>query len=496
MRKLIFAFSAILFFNSCETDQTSYNQKSNELDSLFDVKSNSKKELAKAFAILLNENESFRNLIRLKALEQFDNDTEILLLQILDLPLDNGLTVEENLQSIVSNDEVVSEIKNSFPDLTILVPTLPNNSFSASKWDVTNQVPKVAVRLSNTNNVPVFGVDEQFVLESKYVPDFPVIVLKGNERVVFIKNFSKYKSLKTREVKVSSGVSFKFLDDCFDRKKNIVARTVNGQFLDSKLKSAYTIYNNIDGWQRDYIYYDITPSSPNGNFKYDFQESIKSFTLYGPTVPMYNKIADQTGDPRYVESYFISSSHWSGGNFEFKIRTIVNAKNGVGLEIIKFMNVMPNDIFDLKYSSVYLFGKPTKYFKLESVGFKTLDVNIPIFNWELDEYATSIKIQVEEVDLTETTVITDSRNVKFATNFNIDVALGQKVKTGLKFGASLEESILHSTQITKTEGNDILGDVIVNFADKVITGQNGNDYITRDYNSGNYVITIEPTRVQ
>ncbi len=143
------------------------------------------------------------------------------------------------------------------------------------------------------------------------------------------------------------------------------------------------------------------------------------------------------------------------------------------------------------------------YYKLKNIYNKTIIVDLPIINWDLDQYASSIKIEIEEVDLSETTVITDSRTVKFATNFDISSTLGEKVKLGLKFGASLETNETHTVQRTFTQGNDFLGEVIVNFADKVVLRKingwiMGSRWITRDYTTGlGYCkFSVEPKRVQ
>ena len=218
----------------------------------------------------------------------------------------------------------------------------------------------------------------------------------------------------------------------------------------------------------------------------------------------YNKISDQTGDPYLRDDHRINVSHWTSGFYEFKVRTIINAKNGVGNELINGFTVSPDQLFLLEYeeySTGTLFWEK-RYYRLTNISNRTVLVDIPLMNWDLDEYASSIKIEIEEVDLTTTTVITDTRTVKFATNFSIDATLGTKVKTGLKFGASLETTQTHTVQKTFTQGNDFLGEAIVNFADKVITGRHRtfgmNRWKTRDYitGSGYCQFSVEPKRVQ
>jgi hypothetical protein len=98
--------------------------------------------------------------------------------------------------------------------------------------------------------------------------------------------------------------------------------------------------------------------------------------------------------------------------------------------------------------------------------------------------------------LVETTTSTKD-NVKYATNFSFDPPFGTTVKFGLKFGASLEESRSISNTLRYAEGNDELGSVIINFADKAIIGRNANGtYNTREYENTVFAISLESKRVQ
>lgn len=496
LKMFMVIFVCLFFFTSCENqiekNTISSSTENNKLavDELYDSNSNLKREFGKALMVSLNESKSLRDLIKNKSLEMFDNDYEVLYEMIKNEKLENGLTLRESLLKNIGSENKLLQIEINNPALTILVPELPENSFSAKLWNTDKEIPKVAIVLNTSNDVPIINQDgTEEIIEAKYTPGFPIIVIKDNERVIVAKS-KEFGKLKTRSLKNGNSIEFKFLDNCFDKTKNSkkgMMRTVASNILDPKIITAYNTYAgaNVDGWDRDYIYYGITPTTPKGPFKYDFQESIKSFSLQGNPTAAYNKIADQTNDPKLL---ILGSSAWTGGNFEFKVRIIVNAKNGVGSEIIKYFNATPNDLFVVQSTKVL--GNLYAY-SIKSL--KQMPLNIPIFNWDLDQYASTIKIEIEEVDLTETTVLTDTRTVKFATNFNIE---GTLLKVGLKFGASLEQTTTHTVQKTFTQGNDQLGDVIVNFADKIIIGQMGSDYTTREYNSGLYSISVEPMRVQ
>lgn len=512
----LFSFFYLLAFSSCDNqnenvDPTTKEKNELTVEKLYDADSNLKREFGKALVKSLNESKALRDLIKNESLKMFDNDYDVLYQMIKDEKLENNLTFRQILIKNLGSEALLNQIEISNPTLTIFVPELPENSFSAEIWDTQTQIPAVAIRLTTSNDVPVINQDgSEEIIEAKYTPAFPVIVLKNNERIVS-NNISNNKNIKTSLVSRVNGVEYKFLDDCFDKSKNSkngFLRTVSSAVLDPKVITAYNTYtgSNVDGWQRDYIYYNITPGTPKGPFKYDFQETITSFSLQGNPTAAYNTIADQTGDPTLGEKALgnstgniLSGGSWTGGNFEFKIRTIVNGKNGIGSEIIKYFTATGNDLFDCTFIRGERTGFGHYFYYRQINSLKNVNLNIPIFNWDLDQYASTIKIDIEEVDLTETTILTESRSVEFASNFSVEVSASlfkELVKVGLKYGTSQKITATSTVQRTFTQGNDLLGDVIVNFADNVIIGTTGSTYTTREYNSGLYSITVEPTRVQ
>ncbi|MEZ0007363.1 hypothetical protein ABH942_002744 [Flavobacterium sp. 28YEA47A] len=511
-KKLAFVFS-ILALSSCSTEEDfTENKTVQELNKISkkDEKSILKEEFALSLMKSIKESPALRSLIKNEALKMFNKDYEVLVYTIKDYTLENGMTLEETINQNADSNFQLSNLLRVEPTLTLLVPELPLESFSAKKWNTLSEIPAVAIRTNYTNEVPLITPDLDLeMIPSDVIPGFPVIVVKNNERVVSNLENPNIRDLKTKTVFEKDGIIIKFWANSFDNedKRNVSARLVKN--LNPSLVSAYTIYDqqnpNLNGWQRDFIYYKIQPSSPNGPFIYDFKEHLRSFSMTGDPINAYNKISDQTGDPTYRNNHRINSSHWTGGFYEFKVRTIINAKNGVGNELINGFTVSPDQLFFLEYDTYTrgtLFWEKT-YYRLKNISNQTILADIPLINWDLDEYASSIKIEIEEVDLTTTSVITDTRTVKFATNFGIDAAFGVKTKIGLKFGMSLETTQTHTVQKTFTQGNDFLGEAIVNFADKIIIGQAnlplmGNIWLTRDYTTGlGYCkFSIEPKKVQ
>lgn len=86
----------------------------------------------------------------------------------------------------------------------------------------------------------------------------------------------------------------------------------------------------------------------------------------------------------------------------------------------------------------------------------------------LEDYSSTIKISIEEVDANEVIKNTISSTNDFATNFSFDKTLGKTLKLGAQFGASTKNSKTVSFEKTTTLGNDELGEIVVNFGDIVL----------------------------
>ncbi|MCT3758586.1 hypothetical protein HZQ19_08280 [Elizabethkingia anophelis] len=530
MKKIL--LSAILLSSIIACREESLSNRDAQLQAqqnLLDVKSVYKQEFSIALAKALASNADLRDFIKKEALKKFDNDYDVLYQMIKDQMI-GGKAFKDIIAEQYDKKENLEALERLYPTLTIFVPELPMDSFSAEKWNSRTEIPQVAYTLDTTNDIPVVNEKgEEYFLEAKYAPSFPVVVVKENERVKISTN-SSVRNNTIASVSVNApaviqdnvlkgnSYNFEFLDDAFNGNKSnkilksasvkAMSTIANTSLVDSKLQQAYEIYKNTDGWQRDYIYYDITPGQQRGQFKYDFQEHLTSFKMNDANGLAI--ISDQTGDPKNNSRYQsepgsflgwsnLPRSSWTGGAFEFKVHVLINATNGIGSSIDKYFSVSPNDLYmaeyvpDSKLKSSKISGK---FWELKSIIPKEVPLSLQLFNWDLNQYASSIKISIEEVDLTEEETRTDTRSVKFATNFSIDPTDGFLKKMGLKFGSSLERNESSTVTYKVTKSSDQLGDVIVNFADNAITSFNGSIFTKREYNSGLYTITVEPRRVQ
>lgn len=253
-----------------------------------------------------------------------------------------------------------------------------------------------------------------------------------------------------------------------------------------KLKKIYEAKDYADKngiWQRDYIYYNISKKDGSGIFQKNISECIYSFELSGDPNNMYRLIADQGDDPHYSE-YEVkvpkdprdsgrrdyALSFWFEGNFEFIVKIYVSNTQLISNEIIKAISISPNDLFELNIENI---NTGRHQIKKRAIGIKNLKKYylpnpLPLFDWNIEHYSSSIKISIEEKDneVTEQKLIETTSN--FASNFEFNIGLGETIKKGAKFGASASTTQKVSTTITTHLDSEQLGDVIINFGDDIV----------------------------
>ena len=472
------------------------------------------KNFSEALVKSMAESMELRSLIKSEALKKFNNDTEVLISQLAELELREG-TVASKLNQHLQGTRI-EEILNIIPTLTVLVPELPKESFSAERWDTNNELPMVAIRTTLSNDNPVVnwaeGKLETGVIPSNIIPAYPILVAKINERV--ISNFeSDFSKSETREFHTSkfTGISYRFADVAYDGKLFPVKIRPIPSNVDSTIAEAYNLTNNSDAWQRDHIYYNINTSTPNGPFNYKFKEylgfvSPKEYN--GSAQGAYDAFADQT-DPRYNGVKRDGNwNDWTDGSYELVFHFLLNDANGNGgNEIKKNISVKPSDLFQLEYDhrveTHNVFWK-RNIFTLRSIKAKKYWADLEAFSWNLENFAAKVRVKVFEKDPDQEQTITINSSSKAATNFGIDIGadLFKIVKLGIKFGTSNERNTSHNYQIKTTFASDDLGMSDIDFGEPVVTGKYTfgrffiDIYTLNSYSTGTIDFSLTPKRVQ
>ena len=494
MKNFVLVFLVYLSVASCNESLNDIDK--NVVSATFLEQSESnlilKQKFSSALVKVLGQNEEVRSLIKEEALKQIDFDYDVLYCLIKDKQLKNGVTLEEYLEKYLTSDELKC-IHKQLPTLTLFVPTLPENSFSVHSWNTIDELPAVAVKVSDNNDVKIYyGNGETEVFPADIIPGFPVVVVKENERIV--RNGEILSKTVSENIEETNLI---FVDEIFNNLhgKDLVNTKTRANrpdrpvplpkvdnpedYLPANMKKtyeAYKIYKNTTGWQRDYIYYGITPTTDKGPFDYNMKEFLVGFELMGDALGFYRKIADQDGDPKSsipIGGVLPANSSiitWTEGEYEFKVTTYVGSKSTIGTEYKSFFRLKPDQLFRAEVERVISRPGMPGYtvYKLVGLKSKRVDLDLPLFEWDLENYGATMKIAIEEGDGEETEVNSISSSIEFATNFGFDASFGEKVKFGVKFGSTIKEVLNVSNTITKTLGGDELGEVIINFADPVV----------------------------
>lgn len=353
-------------------------------------------------------------------------------------------------------------------------------------WDIDNEIPLVAY---NRYDKIVFVNSEgnETVTEPNKIPGFAVIGIKINERIVANKTSSPF-------TKTLSGISLTFIDSAFDNtsaysplsKSNsntddiqstddntLVAAIPPATIPDNltKVYEAFNIYGTSNiGWQRDYVYYNITPEHTRGNIHPNFKECIVSFQMIEkPTAQgAFEKISNQDKDPEPDYDWTWSprslphaNRGWLEGEFEFQIKILSGQQ--VGSQTSVYFRATGDDLFNINYKSI-----GGGWYGYNSLSIRKMNVNIPLFAWDLEQHSPAMQLSIEEIDSDQVKEQSINTSVEYAANFEFNPTLGIFEKLGMKFGSSVKYKKDIGFKITTTEGSDILGDVYIQFGDPII----------------------------
>jgi hypothetical protein len=328
----IVTVSLLLSCQDSHTIESEVNQTTLSETHLGDV-SHLKKEFAVALSKVLSESKEVRTLIKNEALKKIDYDNDVLYLMIKDRILSDGYTIRDALLRYISED-IITQIEEEIPTLTIFVPTLPNDIFSATLWDIDEDIPCVAVRTSADESTPIYNyLGEETLCSAIEIPAYPVVVVKTNERIIVNESSTRNGVLNGTNLRFSDEI-FNNLSPAHDSNTGHINDDTTPLTRGSSLRNqddplpkvpqkvldAYNIYSNNKGWQRDYIYYGLTPTNTAGPLDNNYKEYLVGFEMIGNADVNLNKISDQSSDPKRTKdmSYTRASKYWTDGEFEFR----------------------------------------------------------------------------------------------------------------------------------------------------------------------------------
>jgi hypothetical protein len=560
----LFALTTLLLA-SCNEDYLERDnistEKSRKIEELnFSHKEKLRLEFGRAFALAIKENPELRAFIKEEALKMFNKDYDVMYQLVKNKPLSGVYyrtssnvttsysTMRELLLNYFESENVLIEIESQLPLLTIFVPELPEDTFSAHTWDANNpdQIPVIAIRMDSTNEIPMIDVvnNHEYVLEIDLIPGYPVVVIKDNERLQLktsnIDNLTK----STATISNGEGLEYKFLSDAFNPEFNpsempTTAFTPisnswwpnsgcnwDALFVPGRqntvtpfLQNAYNVFDGqiTDFWMRDNIYYQQTPSNVTGAFTGGrYRETITWFKLKGSPQLVWNMLADQSNttgdsDPMITNQNWSRDrlSAWTDGQFEISVSCTDNSKTRSVINTYLTLPFSPNQLFTFTHDVItrhrWAGLSPRRYWRPRINGFVAVDMlqassisaRFMFNNWSLFQYSNTWSYEWKEVDNTVAQSNDSFAERKYNTNIEGSVSGGNETKFGLKWGASLQQTASTTRTNRWTVGSDIFSNHDVNFYDKILNKNPCNNFLyPRIYDAGSVQFEIRPIQVE
>lgn len=470
-------------------------------------------EFAKVLSKAVHERKDVREFLKNEALKQFDCNYNVLYYLVSD-----ELIGDESFRDILisySSEEVIDQVERNVPLLNILIPELHFFDVFPEELDVDDDEIPVAVPIE-TKTILYFNGEEELSLDNREIPGFHVFVVNENRQVIIPQNNLKSGAAKTIEFKSPNFDGSKVISN----NSILKSTTASEEVLGSKAIKSWQYFYANDGsvnqkaFQRDYIYYGITPNQRSGSFNHSIDEYI-SYIEVDPV--LYYEIADDKrgndGDP-YVENPTVSQEKnpmtadeiykkmWTQGAFNFRFEII---KSNSSTPIRKHVTIKPKDLwdFDITYTrrhstwfrrSKHTYTIDLSKMKPTKVFLRNLEnpQEVAMGKWNIQEESLKRHIMVYEEDLTAETKLTKEiesihvHKANFKGNVKVNIGIAE---TGWEAGYNYENTTREkqTVEVKYQTGDDHLGDFELYFYDPVITDRiASNLYEIKTYSSGGF----------
>lgn len=503
-------FLGCWFVTSCSKDVIVSTDVEQSRSDFFKLDSAQRGDLVK-FARILSKSvynsEPLRLFLKKEALQMFDRNYDILYYPNRNKKISGNLSFRDILVSNSSEKEIL-DIEKNFPLLNILVPRISFLDVFPEKLDVKDTEIPVAIENAE-NGIDLFLNGKKVdTFDSNEFPGFNVFVVNQNNRVV------ASRMGHTRSAQDSMW-SYDFKSENYNGL--IQTRVGNGNFnhnsrpsyLYKKAEAAFEAGFNKDdntknqiAFQRDYIYYGMTPNDSLGELNRSVTEYL-SYMIVDPK--KYFSISDE--QTNYIEEdphlrtkeienktdplsrEEVLKKMWTEGAYNF-IFEISSSKSKESSKMP--VPVFPDEIWDFKikksfkkggwfHRDKYRYTIDPKEFTSKVYYFDPATVTFGKWNITEESIIRYISIYEEDsgADVTETS--TESFSHVKSSNFKGDVKLGLglgkiggKISTAdLGFSSEVNSSNTVTTTNTITikrhQGDDLLGYKIpIYFYDPII----------------------------
>ncbi|RXQ91524.1 hypothetical protein EO244_12300 [Ancylomarina salipaludis] len=505
MKKLVLIFGMVgILLSSCSNDDyfdenVNVLKKSNTPKNVLSAKD--KEENLVTFAKILSkatyERKDVREFLKTESLKQFDKNYDVLYFLIKD-EIINGRSFKDILISY-SSEEIMEEIETNIPLLNILIPEIM--FFNINSENLNTEDKEIPVVVSQESETTLFlNGKKELSLQKGDVPDFHVFVVNENSRVVA-------PVAETGNVKSGANKSITFKSPNFDgslqNQSRIKSVDSHITIVGGKALEAYNYFNKDDGsiyqkaFQRDYVYYGITPLNQTGSLNRSVSEYL-SFIEINPKT--YFRVANQTStgtnsDDPVIKDYTTSQEKrtlsseelldrmWTKGAYEFRFEVITSKNQHPQIIYVPFK---PNEIWNFNITHTYehstFFRHSKNTYKIDPNNFTSKPVylgadEISLGSWHLSEESLYRYINIveedESVNITSTKTYEFSHvlTCKFNGDYKLEVGVG---KAKVSEGISAEVTSTNTTKESKTvvtvrkEGSDALGSIKIYYYNPIV----------------------------
>jgi hypothetical protein len=278
-------------------------------------------KFAKLLSKVTYKNKEVRQFLKKEALTEFDRNNDILWIKVCDENI-GGKTLKQIFEE-ESSPEFISELEEQLPLLNILFPELITEGISAETYNPDEEDLPVVLLGKDKNYLFYNGECTEF-LEENEVPGLNILIINENKRVRV--------NSTTRS---NSSERYTFINPYFDNSHSTKYAEVELDKIGDRAIKAFQYFYSKDGgpnsnaYQRDFIYYGVTPDG-------DINKRISNITEYICYIEVdpriYGLIADQDGDAKLHDTYQenerkisaltdkeVIDNFWTVGSYTFNI---------------------------------------------------------------------------------------------------------------------------------------------------------------------------------
>jgi len=527
MKKILLFFSLVLFFTQCSEDNLNDNIdiSSSKLESKNSLSLEERNAYLKKFSEILSksiyDNTNLRKFLKEEALKKFDNDYDVLY-QIIKNKTINGVTFRDILISNSSENEI-NNIENNIPLLNILIPNIEMFNINANNLDINdNDIPVIFAK--EDENIYYFNGKKEITTSKEEIPNFHSFIINENNTIEKIIIANSTNKLQSKSNNFEEPI-IKFISPIYDNRYPTATKILSKQNfnrISNLVRDSYKYFYSDKGdkyqkaFQRDYIYYGMTPDSKEGYLNNSINEEINFLSINPNTYFSFSKHPD---NPKIKENQFtvkrrpVSTEEqirrmWSEGEYRFRLYNITS--NSSEPEIKDF-SLKPEQIwnFNIEYNknrNGTVFRRSKHTYKIDPSKFtpKIIDFNeinnsivLNKWNWDISKESLFRKLKLIQYnnDIPYTDTKTYETTFVKESKFNSGKA---KLKLGpIEFG-ELPSANINSTNtrkesrtitITGTHSSIELGETQVYFYDPVIINSN---YDLHRYGLGSVQFSMIP----